>query len=49
MWKIYESTVDELFLSQIEPEQRQGFADALERTAGLAMEASVQTRSRRKS
>jgi DNA-binding MarR family transcriptional regulator len=47
MWKIYESTVDELFLSQLEPEQRQGFADALERTAGLAMEAGVQTRSRR--
>ena len=48
MWKIYESTVDELFLSQIEPEQRQAFADALERTAGLAMEAGAQTRSRRK-
>ena len=48
MWKIYESTVDELFLSQIEPEQRQCFADALERTAGLAMDAGVQTRSRRK-
>jgi hypothetical protein len=40
--------VDELFLSQIEPEQRQCFADALERTAGLAMDAGVQTRSRRK-
>jgi len=40
--------VDELFLSQIEPEQRQAFADALERTAGLAMEAGAQTRSRRK-
>ena len=48
MWKIYESTVDELFLSQIEPEQRQAFADALERTAGLAVAAGVQTRSRRK-
>ncbi|MCF5548049.1 MarR family winged helix-turn-helix transcriptional regulator [Pseudomonas salomonii] len=48
MWKIYESTVDELFLSQIEPEQRQLFADTLERTAGLAVEAGVQTRSRRK-
>ena len=49
MWGIYESTVDELFLSQIAPEQRQGFAEALERTAGLAMEAGVQVRSRRKS
>ena len=49
MWKIYESTVDELFLSQIEPEHRQAFADALERTAGLAVEAGVQTRSRRSS
>lgn len=49
MWKVYESTVDELFLSQIEPQQRQGFADALERTAGLAMDAGAQTRSRRKS
>lgn len=48
MWKIYESTVDELFLSQIEPEHRQAFADALERTAGLAVEAGVQVRSRRK-
>lgn len=48
MWKIYESTVDELFLSQIEPEQRQGFADVLERAAGMAVEAGVQTRSRRK-
>jgi DNA-binding MarR family transcriptional regulator len=37
MWKIYESTVDELFLSQIEPEQRQVFADTLERTATLAV------------
>jgi len=49
MWGIYESTVDELFLSQIAPEQRQGFAEALERTAGLAMEAGVQVRNRRKS
>jgi len=46
MWKIYESTVDELFLSQIEPEQRQGFAVALERAAGMAMEAGGQTRGR---
>jgi DNA-binding MarR family transcriptional regulator len=48
MWKIYESTVDELFLSQIEPEQRRAFAEALERTAGMAVEAGVQTRGRRK-
>ncbi|AZF00791.1 Transcriptional regulator, MarR family [Pseudomonas orientalis] len=37
-----------MFLSQIEPEHRQAFADALERAAGLAMGAGVQTRSRRK-
>jgi len=49
MWKIYESSVDELFLSQLDDEQRRGFADALERTAGLAMNAGVQTRGRRKS
>ncbi len=48
MWKIYESTVDELFLSQIEPEQRRAFAEALERTAGMAVEAGAQTRGRRK-
>lgn len=48
MWSIYESTVDELFLSQLNAEQRQGFSDALERTAGLAM-ASAQTRGRRRS
>ena len=48
MWKIYESTVDELFLSQIEPGQRRAFADALQRTAGLAMAAGVPTRSRGK-
>lgn len=47
-WGIYESTVDELFLSQLNAEQRQGFSDALERTAGLAM-ASAQTRGRRRS
>ena len=48
MWKIYESTVDELFLSQIEPEQRRAFAEAWERTAGMAVEAGVQPRGRRK-
>ena len=40
--------MDELFLSQIEPGQRRAFADALERTAGLAMDAGVPTRSRGK-
>ncbi|EPL10611.1 MarR family transcriptional regulator [Pseudomonas sp. TH05] len=36
MWKIYESAVAELFLSQLDEQQKHSFADALERTAALA-------------
>ncbi|POA90424.1 MULTISPECIES: MarR family transcriptional regulator [Pseudomonas] len=40
MWKIYEATVAELFLSQLDSEQKHAFADALERTATLARAAA---------
>lgn len=46
MWSIYESTVDELFLSQLDEQQRSSFADALERTADLARNAGERSRTR---
>ncbi|RMO98472.1 MarR family transcriptional regulator [Pseudomonas syringae pv. philadelphi] len=36
MWLIYEAAVDELFLAQFDDQQRQVFADALERAASAA-------------
>jgi DNA-binding MarR family transcriptional regulator len=39
MWKIYEATVAELFLSQVDPEQSKQFASALDRAAEAARDA----------
>ncbi|ACR28229.1 MarR family winged helix-turn-helix transcriptional regulator [Burkholderia glumae] len=39
MWKIYEATVAELFVSQFDAEQRRQFASALDRAAHAAREA----------
>lgn len=36
MWKVYESTVAEIFLSQFSAEQQASFAEALDRTAAVA-------------
>ncbi|WP_454689166.1 MarR family winged helix-turn-helix transcriptional regulator [Achromobacter aloeverae] len=35
MWKVYESTVAEVFLSQFSPDEQRQFADGLDRAAGI--------------
>ena len=36
MWRVYESTVAEVFLSQFSPEQQASFAEGLDRAAAVA-------------
>lgn len=48
MWAVYEEAVAELFLSQLDDDQRRGFAAALERTAELARSAGSESRKRGK-
>ncbi|WP_440830254.1 MarR family winged helix-turn-helix transcriptional regulator [Pseudomonas fragariae (ex Marin et al. 2024)] len=39
MWQVYETAVDELFLTQFDDQQRRVFADALERAALAARQS----------
>lgn len=39
MWKVYETTVSELFVSQFSPNERADFASALDRAAAAARDA----------
>ncbi|OVZ64801.1 MarR family transcriptional regulator [Pigmentiphaga sp. NML080357] len=39
MWKVYEAAVDELFLSQFSPAERDRFAAALDRAAAAARQS----------
>jgi DNA-binding MarR family transcriptional regulator len=40
MWKVYESTVAELFLTQFDADKRRAFAHALDRAGAAAREAA---------